>query len=400
MNKKTVRDIDVEGRRVLLRVDFNVPIDGETGRITDDRRIREALPTIEYLLGQRSRVIIASALGRPMGRVVPGLSLRPVAEKLSQLLGQPVVMAADSVGPEVEETAAALEPGSTLMLENLRFHAAEEANEEAHARQLAALADVFALDAFGSAHREHASTSGISRCLPAVAGFLVEKEMTYLGKAVSDPDHPYAVISGGAKISDKLPMLRTMLDVADRILIGGGMANTFLKAEGFDVQQSLVEGEMVAQASEIMEIAAAARKQLLLPVDVVVADRFDRNASYQTVSVKDVPPGALIVDVGEKTVEVFTRVLRDCRQVVWNGPLGVIEFPQAAHGSHQVAYALSRMNEATTILGGGETAMIAEQLNIGDRFTHVSTGGGASLEILSGATLPAIEALLDRTVTV
>ena len=369
MNKKTVRDINVEGRRALVRVDFNVPLDKNSGAITDDRRIRESLPTLEYLIGQKAKVIVASALGRPEGRVAPELSLRPVAE---------------------------LPPGSVLMLENLRFHGGEEKNEPSFARKLASLADVFVLDGFGTAHRKHASTVGVTEYLPSVAGFLMEKELRYLGKAVAEPDRPYAVISGGAKISDKVPMLRQMLRVADRILIGGGMANTFLKAEGFETGKSLIEEDQVDAAREIMERAREANKQLMLPVDVVVGDRFAADARFRTVSVKDVAEDAMILDIGAKTCEVYGRVLSGCRQVVWNGPMGVIEFPQTAKGSHEIAQAVAALPNATTILGGGETALIVEQLGIAESFTHVSTGGGASLKMLAGEKLPAVEALMDR----
>ena len=396
MNKKTVRDINVEGRRALVRVDFNVPLDKNSGAITDDRRIRESLPTLEYLIGQKAKVIVASALGRPEGRVAPELSLRPVAERLGELLGQDVKMAPDSVGMEIEDAVAELPPGGVLMLENLRFHGGEEKNEPSFARKLASLADVFVLDGFGTAHRKHASTVGVTEYLPSVAGFLMEKELRYLGKAVADPDRPYAVISGGAKISDKVPMLRQMLRVADRILIGGGMANTFLKAEGFETGKSLIEEDQVDAAREIMERAREANKQLMLPVDVVVGDRFAADARFRTVSVKDVAEDAMILDIGAKTCEVYGRVLSGCRQVVWNGPMGVIEFPQTAKGSHEIAQAVAALPDATTILGGGETALIVEQLGIAESFTHVSTGGGASLKMLAGEKLPAVEALMDR----
>lgn len=397
MNKKSIRDIKIEGARVFLRVDFNVPLDEESGEITDDRRIREALPTIQYLLDRKARVIVASSLGRPKGATVDALRMQPVAERLSELIEQSVAVTSDSVGSEVEKQVSGLAPGQALMLENLRFHPEEEANDAGFARQLAGVADVYVNDAFGTAHRKHASTVGITEYLPSVAGFLIEKELRYLGKAVGDPDHPYAVISGGAKISDKAPMLRKMLEVADKLLIGGGMANTFLKAEGFNVEKSLVEDEMLEEARDVMETAAREKKQLMLPVDVVVADRFAAEANYQTVSVKDVPTDAMIVDIGDRSVEVYKRVLADCRQVVWNGPMGVIEFPNAAHGSHRIAQAVAELEDATTILGGGETAMIAEQFDLAGRFTHVSTGGGASLKMLSGESLPAVEALADRT---
>lgn len=395
MNKKTVRDINVEGRRVFVRVDFNVPLDTESGEITDDRRIRESLPTIEYLVEEKSKVIVASALGRPEGKVVPELSLGGVAQRLGELLGQEVTMAPDSVGMEIEDMVAELAPGRVLMLENLRFHPEEEANEASFARKLASLADVYVLDGFGTAHRKHASTVGITEYLPSVAGLLMEKELRYLEKALDDPDHPYAVISGGAKISDKVPMLRQMLKVADRILIGGGMANTFLKAEGFAVGKSLVEDDQLESARAIMDQAGESKKQLMLPVDVVVGDRFDAEARFDTVSVKDVPAGSMILDIGSKTVEVYKRVLEGCRQVVWNGPMGVIEFPRTADGSHEIARAVAQV-DGTTILGGGETALIVEQLDLADRFTHVSTGGGASLKMLAGEKLPAVEALMDR----
>lgn len=395
MAKKTVRDVSVEGRRVLVRVDFNVPLDKETGAITDDRRIRESLPTIEYLVAQKAKVIVASALGRPDGRVVPELSLKPVAQRLGELLGQDVKVASDCVGVEVEDAVSELPPGRVMMLENLRFHAEEEANDASFARKLASLADVFVLDGFGTAHRRHASTVGVTEYLPSVAGFLMEKELRYLGKAVSDPDHPYAVISGGAKISDKVPVLRKMVEVADRILIGGGMANTFLRAEGFETGKSLVEDDQLDAARGIMEQARESGKQLMLPVDVVVGDRFAADARFQTVSVKDVPSGSMILDIGAKSCEVYGRVLSGCRQVVWNGPMGVIEFPQTAKGSHQIARIVAQLPGATTILGGGETALIVEQLGMAESFTHVSTGGGASLKMLAGETLPAVEALMD-----
>ncbi len=394
MRKKTVRDIDVRGKRVLVRADFNVPLDKDTSAILDDSRIRATLPTIEYLRQQGAKVILASHLGRPEGRD-PKLSLWPVAERLAELLVHPVMMADDCVGAEVQRLAYALAAGDVLMLENLRFHAEEEANDIEFAKALASLAEVYANDAFGTAHRAHASTVGVAAYLPAVAGFLMEKEIDYLSRAAIDPEHPYAAVIGGAKVSTKIGVLQHLLDKIDKLLIGGGMANTFLKAEGFSVGESLVEDGYIEEARRAMSRAEEKGVRLLLPTDVIVAERFAADSPSRRVSVKDVPPGWRIMDVGETTIDVFARALRGCKTVVWNGPMGVTEMAPFSHGSHRLAAVIANLEGATTIIGGGETAAVIEQIGLRDRFSHVSTGGGASLEFLEGKELPGVAALLD-----
>jgi phosphoglycerate kinase len=395
--KKTVRDVDVSGKRVLVRVDFNVPLDKQTGTVADDTRIRAALPTITYLRDRSARTILCSHLGRPDGAVVERLRLRPVAERLSEVLDAPVATAPDCVGPEAERAAAGLEPGGVLLLENLRFHPEEEANDSRFARQLASLADLFVNDAFGTAHRAHASTEGVTHFLPAVAGFLMEKELEYLGRAVGNPERPFAAVIGGAKISGKIDVLRHLLDRVDRLLIGGGMANTFLKAQGRDVGDSLVEDDQLPTAREVLERAASGRPRLELPVDAVLADRFAADAATRTVSLdsEPVPAGWRIMDIGPESVRRFGEALTGCRTVVWNGPMGVFEFAPFAAGTLGLARAMAEL-PATTVVGGGETAQAVEQAGVSDRITHVSTGGGASLEFLEGKTLPGVAALLDR----
>jgi phosphoglycerate kinase len=393
--KQTVRDIDVKGKRVLMRVDFNVPIDKKTGAITDDARIRAALPTIDYLRGQGARLILASHLGRPDGKVVEAMRLAPIAARLSELTGAPVATAPDCVGPEAERAAAALQPGDVLMLENVRFHPEEEQNDAGFARQLAALADVYVNDAFGTAHRAHASTEGVAHLLPAVAGFLMEKELEYLGRAVSDPRRPFAAVIGGAKISGKIDVLQSLLGQADRILIGGGMANTFFRAEGIDVGDSLVEADQVETAKGVLRDAAAKGTTLELPVDAVIADAFDANANARTVTVAEgVPAGWRIMDIGPETLRRFAAALADARTVVWNGPMGVFEMPRFAEGTLGLARAVAGL-DAVTVVGGGETAAAVAEAGVEDRITHVSTGGGASLEFLEGKTLPGVAALRD-----
>jgi phosphoglycerate kinase len=392
--KKTVRDIDVKGKRVLMRVDFNVPLDKVDRHVVDDTRIRAALPTIEYLRQQGARLILCSHLGRPDGKVVDALRLTPVARHLAELLGSPVKVTDCCMGAEVEAAAEALTPGEVLLLENLRFHPEEDANDPAFAGALASLADVYVNDAFGTAHRAHASTAGVAAYLPAVAGFLMEKELAFLGKALADPERPFAAIIGGAKISTKIRVLEHLLEKVDRLIIGGGMACTFLKAEGFGVGNSLVEAEHVQTATRIMELASERGVQLLLPADVMVGDRFEANARRQMVSVNAVPEGWLILDIGEKTAEIFIRALSDCKTVLWNGPVGVIEFPAFARGSHRLAKAIAEL-KATTIVGGGETVQVVEELGLESKFSHVSTGGGAALEFLEGRELPGVAALAD-----
>ena len=391
--KKTVADIDVQGKRILLRVDFNVPLDLDDGHVLDDSRIRAVLPTIEYLRERGARLILCSHLGRPKG-VDDSLRLAPVARRLGELLGSPVKTTDDCVGPQVKEAAQALGPGDVLLLENLRFHPEEEANDPDFARALASLADVYVNDAFGSAHRAHASTAGVAAYLPAVAGFLMEKELTFLGKALASPDRPFAAVIGGAKISTKMGVLENLLAKVDRLLIGGGMACTFLKAEGLEVGQSLVEEAHLETARQIMERASQRGVMLLLSSDVIVGDRFEADARHQQVSVKAIPAGWQIMDIGEKTAEAFVQALRDCKTVLWNGPMGVIEFEAFSQGSYRLAEAIAGL-DATTIVGGGETVAVVERLGLEGKFSHVSTGGGAALEFLEGRELPGVAALAD-----
>jgi len=391
MNKKTVRDIAWAGKRALVRCDFNVPLD-DKGRITDDIRIRAALPTIEYLHEQGAAVVLCSHLGRPRGKVAEDMRLTPVAARLSELLGGAVQKAEDCVGPEVEQAAKALRPGEVLLLENLRFHAEEEKNDPAFAKQLAALGDVYVNDAFGTAHRAHASTVGVADYLPAVAGFLMEKELEFLGSAVENPKRPFVAILGGAKISDKIGVIENLLSKADSLLIGGGMANTFLKAKGYEMGDSLVEEGSLDTARELM---AKAGSKLLIPTDVVVADAFSADARKKTVPADSVEPGWRVLDIGPKTVSLFSKQVKDAATVVWNGPMGVFEMAPFAEGTFAVARALADSG-AISIIGGGDSAAAVEQAGLADKITHVSTGGGASLEFLEGLELPGVAALDDK----
>jgi len=392
MNKKTIRDVPVSGKRVLVRVDFNVPLEG--GEVRDDTRIVAAVPTIRYLLDHKARVILASHLGRPKGKPTPEFSLRPVAKRLGELLGMPVAFVGECVGPEAEAAVAALKPGEVLMLENLRFHAEEEANDPEFSRKLAALADLYVNDAFGTAHRAHASTAGVAAYLPAVAGFLMEKEIDYLSRALEAPSRPFVAILGGAKISDKIGVVKNLLGKVDRLLIGGGMANTFLKAQGYDVAESLVEEDSVAIAKELLAQGAG---RILLPTDAVVANAFAADAEAKVVPVGQVPAGWRILDIGPETVKAYSKALRGAKTVVWNGPMGVFEFPRFAEGTFAIAHALAKLPGAVTIIGGGDSAAAVEQAGVADKVSHVSTGGGASLEFLEGKTLPGVAALADRS---
>ncbi len=397
MNKKTIRDIDLAGKRVLVRVDFNVPLDSKQ-QITDDTRIRAALPTIRYLLDQGTEVILMSHLGRPDGKVVDTLSLAPVARHLSELLGRPVEMAKDCVGPAVEAQAKALQPGQVLLLENLRFHKEEEKNDPDFARQLAALGEVYLNDAFGTAHRAHASTEGVTHYLPGVAGFLMEKEINFLGSALEHPQRPFAAIIGGAKVSDKIAVLERLISMVDILLIGGGMANTFLKAEGFEIGDSLFEESKLDVARNLIAKARQRGLKFLLPTDVVVADRFAADANYKIVSQDAVPKDWRILDIGPQAIVAFREALAGAQTIVWNGTLGVAEMPAFAKGTNAIIEILAERTRAgaTTIIGGGDSAAAVEEAGAAEKMTHVSTGGGASLEFLEGRVLPGVAALLDR----
>ncbi len=392
MNKKTIKDVDVKGKRVLVRVDFNVPMEG--GQVTDDRRIRAALPTIQYLLDHGASLVLMSHLGRPKEGPDPKFAMDPVAAKLSELLDKPVKKLDDCVGPEVEAAVKAMQPGDVTLLENTRFHKEEKKNETAFAAQLASLGEVYVNDAFGSAHRAHASTAGVTDTLrPAVAGFLLEKELEYLGGALANPVPPFLAIMGGAKISDKIAVIENLLSQVDSLLIGGGMANTFFVAQGFDVGNSLVEEEAIDTAKKLLADYA---DKLILPVDCIIAAEFKADAEAQVVPVDEVPEGWMILDIGPATIAHFANRLAAAKTVVWNGPMGVFEFPRFAQGTFAIARALAELPEATTIIGGGDSAAAVEQSGLADKMSHISTGGGASLEFLEGKTLPGVAVLDDR----
>jgi len=397
MEKATVRDIDVRGKRALVRVDLNAPQDA-SGAITDDTRLRASLPTIQYLLDHGAAVILMSHLGRPKGKVDPKYSLRPIAARLSELLGMPVPLAPDCVGPQVEAMARALQPGEVLLLENLRFHPEEEANDPGFARQLASLGEVYVNDAFGTAHRAHASTEGVAHDLPAVAGLLMEKELTFLGGALENPKRPFMAISGGAKVSDKIAVLDRLIEIADAVLIGGGMANTFFKARGLFMGDSLVEADKLEDARRLMAKAEAAGKPFILPVDVAVGEKFAADAEGTITTPDAVPEGWRILDVGPQTILAFGEALVDAKTVIWNGTLGVAEFPAFALGTRALIRLLVELTDlgVTTIVGGGDSAAAVEAMGAADKLSHVSTGGGASLEFLEGRELPGVAALRDR----
>jgi phosphoglycerate kinase len=389
MKKKTIRDIDVNNKRVLVRVDFNVPQDKSDGHITDDRRIRESLPTLNYLLEHGASLVLMSHLGRPKGRDEK-FSLKPVAVRLQELLGRPVQMANDVIGDEVVKQAQALKPGDVLLLENVRFYPEEEKNDPAFARELARLGDIYVDDAFGSAHRAHASTSGVADYLPAVAGFLMEKELDYLGGALDDPKKPFVAILGGAKIGDKIGVIENLLPKVDHLLIGGGMANTFAKAVGYPVGDSLVEDDKLNVAKEIVEKSSG---KLVFPVDWMIADQFAADANAQVVEVENVPNGWRILDIGPNSIKLFESILKDAGTILWNGPMGVFEFPKFAQGTLAIAKYLAELPDAITIIGGGDSASAVDAAGVADKMTHVSTGGGASLEFMEGRPLPGVQAL-------
>ncbi len=390
MEKMTVKDIDLKGKRVLMRVDFNVPMEG--GNVTDDKRIKAALPTINYVLEQGASLILMSHLGRPKGGFDPEFSLKAAAKVLADLLGVPVQMAPDCVGPEVEKMAKALKPGDVLMLENTRFHPEEEKNDIELARKMALLGDVYVNDAFGSAHRAHSSTEAVAHLLPAVSGFLMEEELEYLGRATSNPEHPYIAILGGAKISDKILVVENLLTKCDKLIIGGGMANTFLVAKGLNMQDSLAESGSVDTAKAILEKSGS---RIILPVDAVIADKFEAEANSRTVDIDKIPAGWRMMDVGPKTLELYKTTVNGAKLIVWNGPVGVFEMPKFAVGTFALAKLLAESG-ATTVIGGGDSASAVKKAGVAKQMTHVSTGGGASLEFLEGKELPGVAALLNK----
>ena len=398
MNKKSVKDIDVRGKRVLVRCDFNVPLDADKN-ITDENRIIGALPTIKYLIENGARVILCSHLGRPKGEFKPEFSLAPVAQRLSELLGKDVKMAKDVIGDDAKALAAALKDGDVMLLENVRFHAEETKNDPEFAKQLASLADIFVNDAFGTAHRAHASTAGVAAYIPAVCGFLIQKEIDIMGGALSNPVRPFVAILGGAKVADKLAVISNLLEKCDTLIIGGGMSYTFAKARGYEVGTSLVDDEKVSYCKEMLEKAEKAGKKIVLPIDNVVSkdfpDPIDGPVDVETVPADKIPADKMGLDIGEKTRELFADTVKSAKTVIWNGPMGVFENPTLAKGTIAVAKALAE-TDAVTIIGGGDSAAAVKNLGFADKMTHISTGGGASLEFLEGKVLPGIDCLEDK----
>ena len=395
MNKKTIEDINVSGKRVLVRVDFNVPLDAEKN-VTDDKRIVAALPTIRYLLDHQAKVILCSHLGRPKGEVNPDFSLAPVARKLAELLPDvKIVFASDVIGESAHKAVAEMKDGEIVLLENVRFHKEETKNDPEFAKKLAALADIFVLDAFGTSHRAHASTAGVAAYIPAVAGYLLEKELTVMGGALEHPERPFVAILGGAKVSDKIGVIKNLLSKCDSLVIGGGMANTFNAAMGYNMQQSLVDVDSLELAKELMAEAKERGVKLMLPVDCHVAEAFSEEAPHKIVPVGEIPEGWMSLDIGPKTAEMYAEVVRAAKTVIWNGPMGVFEMPTYAEGTRAVAQACADCS-GTTIIGGGDSASAIKKLGFKDKVTHISTGGGASLEFLEGIELPGVAALNDK----
>lgn len=395
MRKLTVEDINVSGKRVFVRVDFNVPMDADRN-ITDDRRIASAVPTIRHLMDQGAKVILASHLGRPKGKFDPTATLDPIAERLSKLLGREVPKLNDCIGPEVESRVAEMKPGDVILLENVRFHKEEEANDAEFARKLASLADVYVNDAFGTAHRAHASTEGIARHIPGVAGLLMRKEIEIMGQALANPRRPFVAILGGKKVSDKIAVIENLIELADSIIIGGGMAYTFLKAQGFEVGKSILDSERVGFASDALRKAVEKGVAIHLPVDIVVADAFAADANKKTVPADAIPADWEGVDIGPASIELFSKVIAEAGTVVWNGPMGVFEMEPFAQGTIGIARAMTQ-SKAVTIVGGGDSAAACEQFGFAEQMAHVSTGGGASLEFLEGKVLPGVAALRDES---
>ena len=394
MSKKTVRDIDLKDKKVLVRCDFNVPMD-ENKKITDNTRIVAAIPTIKYLLENNCAIILCSHLGRPKGEFKPEYSLAPVAEELSKLLGKEVIMAKDVIGEDAKQKAANLKQGQIMLLENVRFHKEETDNSPEFAKELASMAQIYVNDAFGTAHRTHSSTAGVAAYLPAVSGFLIEKELKFLGNAINNPQRPFVAILGGAKVSDKIGVIDSLLDKVDTLMIGGGMAYTFFKAQGYEVGNSICELDKLDLAKQAMEKAKEKGVKLMLPVDTKIGKEFKPDTESKTVAWTEIPEGWEGFDIGEKTIKMFVDELQTAKTVVWNGPLGLFEFDQFAIGTNEIAKALSKI-DATTIIGGGDSAAAVEKAGLADKMTHISTGGGASLEFLEGKKLPGIECLLDK----
>lgn len=394
MNKVTVNDLEVSGKRVFVRVDFNVPVDSDQN-ITDDRRIVAALPTVNRLIERGAKVILASHFGRPKGKRVESMSLRPVAVRLSELLGKPVKMLDDCVGPEVQQAIASMDNGDVVLLENLRFHSEEEANDPEFAKKLASLADAYVNDAFGTAHRAHASTEGMTRHLPSAAGFLVQKEIEVMGKALQNPERPFLAILGGAKVSTKIDVITNLLDKVDTLIIGGAMTYTFFKARGYEVGRSLLEIDKLDTAKDIERLAEEKGVKLLLPVDNVIADAFSADANTRVVTPGNIPEDWEGLDIGPKTIELFVQEIKKAGTIIWNGPVGAFEMAPFAEGTRAIASAIAE-SDAVTIVGGGDSAAAVEQMGFADKMTHVSTGGGASLEFLEGKELPGIAALDDK----
>ena len=394
MSKKTIKDIDLKGKKVFVRCDFNVPMD-ENQNITDNRRIVAALPTIKYLIEQNCKIILASHLGRPKGEFKPEFSLAPVAKELSKQLGQEVLMAKDVIGEDAHKLAENLQEGQVMLLENVRFHKEETDNDPEFAKKLADMAEIFVNDAFGTAHRAHASTEGISHYLPSVSGFLIEKELKFLGEALNNPERPFVAILGGAKVSDKIGVIDNLLEKVDTLIIGGGMAYTFFKAQGYNIGNSLCELDKCDLALQLLEKAKNKGVKLLLPIDTKIGKEFKPDTESKTVSYAEIPDGWEGLDIGEKTLELFEKELQNAKTVVWNGPVGVFEFEKFAVGTNELAKVISKL-DATTIIGGGDSAAAVEKAGLADKMTHISTGGGASLEFLEGKKLPGIECLQDK----
>ncbi|UOY91054.1 phosphoglycerate kinase [Ectobacillus sp. JY-23] len=394
MNKKSIRDVDVKGKRVFCRVDFNVPM--KDGQITDETRIRAALPTIQYLMEKGAKVILASHFGRPKGQVVEEMRLTPVAKRLGELLGKNVAKTDEAYGPEVQAAIAEMNEGDVLVLENVRFYPGEEKNDPALAKEFAALADLYVNDAFGAAHRAHASTAGIAEYIPAVSGLLMEKEIEVLGKALSNPERPFTAIIGGAKVKDKIGVIRNLLDKVDNLIIGGGLAYTFVKAQGYEIGKSLCEDDKLDLAKEFMQMAKEKGVNFYMPVDVVVGDDFSENANTQEVGVDAIPSDWEGMDIGPKTREIYADVIRNSKLVIWNGPMGVFEMDKFANGTKAVAEALAESTDTYSVIGGGDSAAAVEKFGLADKMSHISTGGGASLEFMEGKELPGVVRLNDK----